>query len=96
MITNIILTIQLLFSSGLDTGPLVTEDPTGITDEAPCFGAACSSEFCCGTCRTVFGITTCWDCTSGPACEGQVLSCVGCYTGESSCAFGGATNTCCD
>lgn len=72
------------------------------TGEQPCSamdgptGGSCSSEYCCTSCRYVGGIWTCWGCSSGNACEGDVFSCAGCYTGGSQCSSGGASNTCCD
>lgn len=58
--------------------------------------AACSSEYCCTSCRYVGGVWTCWGCEAGNQCAGDVFSCVGCYTGGTSCSAGGASNSCCD
>lgn len=64
-------------------------DPTG--------GGGCPSDYCCTSCESlVTGGTRCSGCGSNLACDGDIFSCSGCYTGANECAIGSGSNTCCD
>lgn len=87
MLTQILLTFSLMIP--MPSEWLVSEQPT----PASCTGG--SSEFCCTSCRYINGVWTCYGCSSGTGCAGDIFSCVGCYNGNSDCTIG-TSNSCCD
>lgn len=67
----------------------------GLFAEAAEAMAMCSNQYCCTRCNA--GKTDCYGCVSGSSCEGDVFTCVGCYSGDNHCVIGSSgSNSCCD